>query len=98
MVVGGDGADAQEEDAEGSRQGRCRGAFRQRPTEEPSHRRPRASPRPTSLRQKLQKRRGSGSFLKFWLVSENSVAAPPHGERCHHGGVNATSAHTPPEA
>ena len=31
---------------------------------------------PTSLRQKLQKRRGSGSFLKFWLVSENSVAAP----------------------
>ena len=35
-VVGSHGADAQEEDAEGSRRGRCRGPFRQRPTEEPS--------------------------------------------------------------
>ena len=88
MVVGGDGADAQEEDAEGGRQGRCRGAFRQRPTEEPSHHRCRRScTPPASLQQKLQKRRGSGSFLKFWLVSEDSVAAPPLGERCHHGGV-----------
>ena len=57
-----------------------------------------AAPHPDSLRQKLQKRRRSGSFLKFWLVSEISVVTPPHGERCHHGGVNATSAHRPPEA
>ena len=53
---------------------------------------------PTSLRQKLQKRRGSGSFVKFWLVSERGVAEPPSGERCHHEGVNATSAHTLAEA
>ena len=33
--------------------------------------------------------------MKFWLVSESSVAAPPHGERCHHGGVNATTEHAP---
>ena len=72
-VVCSHGADAQEEETEGGRQGRCRGAFRQRPTEEPSHLLPR---HPTSLRQKLQKRRGSGSIVKFWLVSENSVAAP----------------------
>ena len=84
MVVGGDGADAQEPSFLSLSPGP-------------------ASPAPASracasLRPKLQKRRGSGSFLKFWLVSENSVAAPPHGERCHHGGVNATSAHRLPEA
>ena len=36
--------------------------------------------------------------MKFWLVSENSVAAPPHGERCHHGVVNATTEHAPVDA
>ena len=35
-----------------------------------------AAPHPDSLRQKLQKRRGSRSFLKFWLVSESSVVTP----------------------
>ena len=47
------------------------------PPMEPSHHRCRRScTPPTSLRQKLQKRRGSGSFLKFWLVSESSVVTP----------------------
>ena len=36
-VVGGDGADAQEQETEGGRQDRGRGPPRQRPTEEPSH-------------------------------------------------------------
>ena len=53
---------------------------------------------PTSLRPKLQKRRGSGSFVKFWLVSERGVAEPPSGERCHHGVVNATTEHAPVDA
>ena len=57
MVVGGDGADAQEPSFLSLSFGP-------------------ASRARASLRQKLQKRRGSGSFLKFWLVSENSVAAP----------------------
>ena len=79
MVVGGDGADAQEPSFLSLSFGP-------------------ASRARASLRQKLQKRRGSGSFLKFWSVSEISVVTPPHGERCHHGGVNATSAHRPPDA
>mgnify|MGYP007069412522 CR=1 FL=1 len=99
MVVGGDGADAQEEDAEGGRQGRCRGAFRQRPTEEPSHHRCRRScTPPTSLRQKLQKRRGSGSFLKFWSVSENSVLTPLPASSAIMGSVDARTEHTPVDA
>mgnify|MGYP001642234134 CR=1 FL=1 len=53
---------------------------------------------PASLRQKLQKRRGSGSFLKFWLVSESSVVTPLPASSAIMGGVKATSAHTPPEA
>ena len=62
MVVGGDGADAQEPSFLSLSLG-------------PASLAP-AARHSTSLRQKLQKRRGSGSFLKFWLVSENSVAAP----------------------
>ena len=57
-----------------------------------------AAPHPDSLRQKLQKRRGSGSFLKFWLVSESSVVTPLPASSAIMGGVKATSAHTPPEA
>ena len=36
--------------------------------------------------------------MKFWLVSENSVAASPSRERCHHGVVNATTEHAPVDA
>ena len=35
-----------------------------------------AAPHPPHFDRNFKKRRGSGSFLKFWLVSENSVAAP----------------------
>ena len=81
MVVGGDGADAQEPSFLSLSLG-------------PASLAP-AARHSTSLRPKLQKRRGSGSFLKFWLVSLGGVAASPSRERCHHGGVNATTEHAP---
>ena len=28
-------------------------------------------------------------------LSGSTVLAPSHGERCHHGGVNATTEHAP---
>jgi len=57
-----------------------------------------AAPHPDSLRQKLQKRRGSGSFLKFWSVSESSVVTPLPASGAIMGSVDARTEHTPVDA
>ena len=59
---------------------------------------PTSPPAPRLTSTKTQKRRGSGSFLKFWSVSENSVLTPLPASSAIMGSVDARTEHTPVDA